>query len=153
MLEKQADFYFAQGRFLLAANYYAQAETQFETVVLKYMNISSATIAKLALEVPSTGGAVGQSDSARFAKIEGAIHESLRSYLIQKFKKLPAESATQRTLIATWLLEMFLRHLNTKDFDEQKEAYMVVQAELFEWLLSPGVKVFLTVGIVCGHIR
>lgn len=153
VLEAQAEFYFNKGRFLLAANYFAQAETAFETVVLKFMDVKPALLDQLAAQSPQMSPATAssnasaillQSDSAQYAALRGAVQDALKSYLLLKFGQLGAADATQRTLLATWLLELYLKRLNSYD-DAQATARAFLRDEFVKWVTMDAVRLALDV--------
>ena len=81
---KQADTYYSQERYLLAASLYGQTGASFEQCVLKFMGLKGR-----------------QHD-------QHALTEALEKYLVEKFKRLPATQMTQKTLIATMILDIML---------------------------------------------
>ncbi|KAJ1976726.1 tethering complex subunit [Dimargaris verticillata] len=102
ILGAQADQYYAQGRFVLSATYYAQTTKPFEEIALKF---------------------VAQPDQ-----------KALECYLSQKLERLRKSDLTQITLLATWLVEIYLHQLNQLDatlqgYSEDDPAYVTCQDE------------------------
>eukprot|EP00158_Paraphelidium_tribonemae_P004321 Partr_v1_DN26687_c3_g1_i2_m69496 putative Vacuolar Protein len=111
---RQADNYFSQGRALLAASLYGQTSASFESCVLKFM-----------------GGDKGSPTSSR-NQLSAKYSEALDKYLQEKFKRLPQKALTQRTLLATLLLDMRLIEYKAADSTFKLE-------DLLNWLKSQGV--------------
>ncbi|KAJ1976423.1 tethering complex subunit [Dimargaris xerosporica] len=102
ILSAQADQYYAQGRFVLSATYYAQTTKPFEETALKF---------------------VAHPDQ-----------EALKCYLGQKLARLRKSDLTQITLLATWLVEIYLHQLNQLDatlqsYSKDDPAYTTCQDE------------------------
>ncbi|GAA5865517.1 hypothetical protein JCM8547_001274 [Rhodosporidiobolus lusitaniae] len=84
VLASEADSFFSSGRFIQAAQSYAQTDAQsFEEVVLRF--------------------------------VEKGERDALRYYLVAKLERLGKGDLTPRTLIATWLVELYLAKLNELD--------------------------------------
>lgn len=79
----QAEYYFKQGKYDLAANYFGKTQRGFEEVTLRFISLNES------------GG-----------------RDALKTYLIQKLDNLKPKDATQRTIICTWLTEIFVNKLN-----------------------------------------
>ncbi|TIC72517.1 hypothetical protein E3Q00_03899 [Wallemia mellicola] len=81
ILAKQADVFFAQGKYIQSAQAYAQSTTKaFETVVLKFVDANE--------------------------------RDSLRYYLSARLERTRKADLTQRMMLATWMLEIYLDKLN-----------------------------------------
>jgi len=76
----QAASYFSDGKYELAANFYAKTREPFEEVALMFINKDKRNALKL--------------------------------YLLAKLAMVPIKATTQLTVIATWLVEIFLNQLN-----------------------------------------
>jgi len=81
----QADFYFNEGSYELAATSYAKTQRSFEEITLKFLGISH----------PNKQG-----------------RNALQKYLLSKLDNLAPADLTQTTMICTWLTEIFLDNLN-----------------------------------------
>ncbi|GAA5992074.1 hypothetical protein JCM10908_000728 [Rhodotorula pacifica] len=80
VLAAEADAYFAAGRFIQAAQAYAQSSKGFEEVVLRF--------------------------------VDKHERDALRVYLVAKLEKLKKSDLTQRMMLATWLVELYLSKIN-----------------------------------------
>ncbi|GAA6046606.1 hypothetical protein JCM3770_006235 [Rhodotorula araucariae] len=80
VLAAEADSYFAAGKFIQAAQAYAQSSKSFEEVVLRF--------------------------------VERDERDALRYYLVAKLERLKRTDHTQRMMLATWLVEIFLAKIN-----------------------------------------
>ena len=83
-----ADYLFASGRSIEAAEAYVRSEKSFEEITLKLMS----------------------------------NREALQRYIEAKLKLLPSEMRSQRTLLATWLLEIYLDNINEKCMTNDEDA-------------------------------
>ncbi|BGP36576.1 tethering complex subunit [Rhodotorula kratochvilovae] len=80
VLAAEADSYFGAGKFIQAAQAYAQSSKSFEEVVLRF--------------------------------VERDERDALRYYLVAKLERLKRTDLTQRMMLATWLVEIFLAKIN-----------------------------------------
>lgn len=84
ILGKEADLYFAQGKFIQSAQIYAQSTSKpFESVVLQFVEVDE--------------------------------RDALRYYLSARLERSKKTELTQRMMLATWLLEIYLDKLNQLD--------------------------------------
>eukprot|EP01104_Vermistella_antarctica_P010093 TRINITY_DN2663_c0_g1_i4.p1 TRINITY_DN2663_c0_g1~~TRINITY_DN2663_c0_g1_i4.p1 ORF type:complete len:947 (-),score=277.56 TRINITY_DN2663_c0_g1_i4:38-2878(-) len=107
----QADRYYHQKNFELAASFYGKTMRSFEEVALKFLSINES--------------------------------DALKSYLVHKLENLGKRDSTQRTLICTWLTEIYLQKLNmaTDAKDDTKGNRMhrnagLLREELHQFLVS-----------------
>lgn len=96
VLRAQAEFYLSRGLANKAALYFARAGAPFEEVVLRLLG----------------GGSKNKSLAAK----DGPELGSLRVYLQEELKILPANAKSQRTMICTWLCEIFLHQIANASF-------------------------------------
>ncbi|GAA5866874.1 hypothetical protein JCM3774_004586 [Rhodotorula dairenensis] len=80
VLAAEGDAYFAAGRYIQAAQAYAQSSKGFEEVVLRFVDKNE--------------------------------RDALRVFLVAKLERLKKTDLTQRTMLATWLVELFLAKIN-----------------------------------------
>ncbi|GAA5965015.1 hypothetical protein JCM8115_005683 [Rhodotorula mucilaginosa] len=80
VLAAEADAYFAAGRFIQAAQAYAQSSKGFEEVVLRFVDKNE--------------------------------RDALRVFLVAKLERLKKSDLTQRMMLATWLVELYLAKIN-----------------------------------------
>ncbi|GAA5932223.1 hypothetical protein JCM3775_001164 [Rhodotorula graminis] len=80
VLAAEADSHFAAGKFIQAAQAYAQSSKSFEEVVLRF--------------------------------VERDERDALRYYLSARLERLKRTDLTQRMMLATWLVEIFLAKIN-----------------------------------------
>eukprot|EP01114_Cavostelium_apophysatum_P012613 TRINITY_DN2865_c0_g1_i3.p1 TRINITY_DN2865_c0_g1~~TRINITY_DN2865_c0_g1_i3.p1 ORF type:complete len:686 (+),score=202.00 TRINITY_DN2865_c0_g1_i3:113-2170(+) len=103
----QADHYFARSSFKLAAEYYGKSLRSFEEITLKLIGIQE--------------------------------NEALKVYLSNKLQNIrnnKSKDATQLTMIATWLTEIYLDKLNQIQDDGAKnsDALEVLEEEFYLFL-------------------
>eukprot|EP00026_Physarum_polycephalum_P001709 Phypoly_transcript_01711.p1 GENE.Phypoly_transcript_01711~~Phypoly_transcript_01711.p1 ORF type:complete len:601 (+),score=99.91 Phypoly_transcript_01711:237-1805(+) len=101
----QAEHYFAQHKYDLAATYFGKTQRGFEEITLRFISLDSGT-----------GG-----------------RDALKKYLLQKLENLKAKDATQRTIICTWLTEIYVNKLNILR-DARHIAYEDLQEEFRHFL-------------------
>eukprot|EP00752_Nemacystus_decipiens_P004533 g4139.t2 len=132
----QAGWYFRRGQHTLAARYYAKTPCCFEEIALKLMEC---------------GG--------------GWKAEALKTYLLERLRHLSAEQAAgehkmQRTMLCTWLTELYLRGFTYLPLDpgtarEREQAEVSLAEELRAFLrgnvaaLDPAT----TMALLSGHGR
>jgi hypothetical protein len=81
VLSSQGDRFFAEGRFIQAAQCYAQTYARtFEEIVLRFL--------------------------------DAAENDALRYYLVMRLERLRKTDVTQRIMLATWLVEIYLSKIN-----------------------------------------
>ncbi|KAK4699337.1 vacuolar protein sorting-associated protein 18, partial [Phenoliferia sp. Uapishka_3] len=80
VLAAEADAYFTAGKYIQAAQSYAQSSKAFEEVVLSFVDKNE--------------------------------RDALRYYLVAKLERLRRTDLTQRMMLATWLVEIFLSKIN-----------------------------------------
>ncbi|KYQ94001.1 7-fold repeat in clathrin and VPS proteins repeat-containing protein [Tieghemostelium lacteum] len=98
----QADHYFSEGKYELAATFYGKTHKVFEEITLKFIN-------------------AGQRDA-------------LKTYLLQKLLNLGRNTDTQKTIISTWLVEIFISKLNTLRDPRDEDRYKKVSGEFRQFL-------------------
>lgn len=81
VLSRQGDWQFEQGRFIQAAQSYAQSSRSFEYVSLRFVDADE--------------------------------RDALRIYLSDRLDLLDKRERTQRMMLATWLVEIYLSKCNT----------------------------------------
>jgi vacuolar protein sorting-associated protein 18 len=99
----QAEHFFSQSKYELAAAYFGKTLRVFEEVTLKFININE--------------------------------RDALKTYLLHKLENIRPKEATQRTIICTWLTEIYVNKLNALK-DRQKEQYSVIQVYYFTYSSS-----------------
>ena len=134
----QADFYFGQGRYQLAAKYYALTQKSFEEITLKL-------IRKVGTGHPSSFFRYHHQPPTHRA-LHVCVHtqdesEALKTFLVNKLDTFKKEDATQVTLLCTWLVEIFLNKLNDARERKDDTEYKALQQEFFEFLAADTVKV------------
>ncbi|GAM27722.1 hypothetical protein SAMD00019534_108980, partial [Acytostelium subglobosum LB1] len=101
----QADHYFKESRYEMAANFYGKTHKIFEEIALKFLNS-------------------GQRDA-------------LKTYLLQKLQHIPRRDTTQKTIICTWLIEIFISKLNSLRTNAADQAnYQKIKSEFRQFLTS-----------------
>jgi hypothetical protein len=100
----QADHYFSQRGFELAAKYYGKTRKSFEEIALKFININE--------------------------------RDALKAYLLAKLASLPDKDATQKTMICTWLTEIYLSKLNNLRDLRLDDQHEVLQDEIRQFLID-----------------
>ena len=96
VLRAQAEFYLSRGLADKAALYFARSGAPFEEVVLRLLG--------------------GGSKKKTLAAKDGPELGSLRVYLQEELKIIPANAKSQRTMICTWLCEIFLHQIANASF-------------------------------------
>ena len=115
VITQQADSLFAQGRYIQAADLYAQSSKSFEHVVL--------------------------------ALVDRNERDALRNYLHSRLSHLRKTDLTQRMMLATWLVEIFLAKLNdledvaasegaSEDADNVRVERAILEDDLRDFLRS-----------------
>eukprot|EP01112_Ceratiomyxa_fruticulosa_P020451 TRINITY_DN6960_c0_g1_i1.p1 TRINITY_DN6960_c0_g1~~TRINITY_DN6960_c0_g1_i1.p1 ORF type:complete len:978 (+),score=224.54 TRINITY_DN6960_c0_g1_i1:223-3156(+) len=99
----QADYYFNENKFDLAATYYGKTQRLFEEITLKFININE--------------------------------RDALKTYLVHKLQNLRSKDLTQRTIICTWLTEIYANKLNQLK-DTKKEIYIDIVEEFHHFLAN-----------------
>eukprot|EP01133_Synstelium_polycarpum_P000223 gene223-271_t len=97
----QADHYFKENKFELAATFYGKTHKIFEEITLKFINANQ--------------------------------RDALKSYLLQKLNHIDRRDTTQRTIICTWLTEIFISKLNSLRGVEL-DKYQKIQSEFRQFL-------------------
>ncbi len=130
----RAEFLLAKGDLSRAATYFGRSDAaSFEDVVLRLLSnvnnlhssSSSSTVADSGDEKTrnvkylSSAGYVSPNSALRLATTDGPELSALRIYLLEKLRTLSPSAKSQRTMICTWLCEIFLHqismaHLNAK---------------------------------------
>ncbi|EFA77130.1 7-fold repeat in clathrin and VPS proteins repeat-containing protein [Heterostelium album PN500] len=101
----QADYYFKENKFELAANFYGKTHKIFEEITLKFINANQ--------------------------------RDALKSYLLQKLQNIPRRDTTQKTIICTWLTEIFIAKLNTlRTTPGQQGNYQKIQGDFRQFINS-----------------
>eukprot|EP01132_Coremiostelium_polycephalum_P007999 gene7999-9842_t len=98
----QADHYFNENKFELAANFYGMTHRVFEEITLKFINANQ--------------------------------RDALKTFLLQKLNHLNARDETQKTIICTWLVEIFISKLNTLRNPSDTDKYNKVNSEFRQFL-------------------
>lgn len=119
VVTQQADALFAQGRYIQAADLYAQSSKSFEHVVLSLVDRNE--------------------------------RDALRNYLHSRLSHLRKTDLTQRMMLATWLVEIFLAKLNdledvaasegaSEDADNVRVERAILEDDLRDFLRSHKVR-------------
>jgi hypothetical protein len=132
----QGDFYFQQKRLLLAAKYYALSSLPLEDVVMQFQFESPLAAMVTDRSTP------GPDDIDSELKNTLLLNDALRTYLTQKMKLLQMEDATQRTLLAMWILELFLKKISLMRKDHPSELQQC-QSDFDAWIASPAIQVHI----------
>lgn len=66
--------------------------------------------------------------------IEEKEYGALRKFVKEKLKKLPAKEKMQKTILSTWLTEMYLNRLNELDAKDSKGSIDLIEEEFFSFL-------------------
>lgn len=119
MVLSQAEFYYNGGEHIKAARLFARSGLSFDAVVLRLLNLD--------LDLGSRGNQMPASktvgddellvESVRDKiTVTGGVQLSpLRVFLLETLKVLPASSKSQRTMLCTWLCEIFLHQIEIAD--------------------------------------
>lgn len=139
MYSAQADAFFQQGRYIQAAEAYANGSRTFEEVVLRFVDQSENDALRVYL-------------SACLEKLP----RNVRSWFCEVAVRCPlietTQDLTQRMMIATWLVEMFLSEINhlddiaaaeaaSDDVENYQARKMIVQEDLERFLQQHKVRV------------
>jgi hypothetical protein len=104
VLRAQADFYLSKGQADKAALYFARSGAPFEEVILRL------------LKSTSTKRVVGDTSPPYLAVTDSPELNSLRIYLQEELKVLPQNSKSHRTMLCTWLCEIFLHQIASTSY-------------------------------------
>jgi len=118
----QAERFFEQKNFLLAAKYYGKTTKSFEEISLKFIRLQYVITCL-------TGN-----DDASLTTTNNRETRALQSYLTERLAALRTQDLTQRTIICTWLTEIYLDQLNRLEGRQTKERYNVIQDEFKSFL-------------------
>ena len=142
MYGAQADHYFNQGRYQLAAKYYALTQKSFEEITLKLIRKvrppSKRTGGTLCIGAHPDGLCCRFCLARRPAQNEG---EALKTFLVNKLDTFRKEDATQVTLLCTWLVEIYLNKLSDARENKREDEYKALQEEFHDFLSTDVVKV------------
>ena len=135
----QADHYFDQGRYQLAAKYYALTQKSFEEITLKLIRkvrppsdrVRSSRLIELTLTAATLLRLPPEQN-------EG---EALKTFLVNKLDTFRKEDATQVTLLCTWLVEIYLNKLSDARENKREDEYNALQEEFHDFLSTDVVKV------------
>lgn len=112
----RAEFYFKEQKYEKAAVYYAHSGLNFEEVTLKLISVNE----NLAVMERSPLQPVSKSEidpttpqgSGKFLWLCNHVNVApVRIYLIELLKLLPASSKSQRTILCTWVCEIYLHEI------------------------------------------
>lgn len=148
--EKQADFHYEQGQFVLAASYYAETAVPLEQVAMKFLAKETklsdilASAPRPDQQQPSIVGDGSDQTAAATEADPWATHDALQIYLTKTLEKIAARGSPdaktqQRTLLATWILELFLKKLKfCKTAPTQR-----IRDDLYSWMGENVVQVLI----------
>eukprot|EP00605_Chrysophyceae_sp_TOSAG23-4_P000496 GSChrysophyteH1.ASY1.ANO1.556.1 assembled CDS len=108
VMKARANAALQAGKVRQAALFFAHSGTSFEEVVMKLL-----------------GGHEKDAETARpdtYAVTHSAELAALRMYLLEEVDKLPAADKSQRTMLCTWLCELYLHHITVDYLAEQGDA-------------------------------
>lgn len=115
----RADFYFKEKKFEKAAVYYAHCGMSFEEATLKLLgtNASLAVSEKTPIENNDS-----QPNFNKFIWLSREVNLSpVRIYLLELLKLLPTTSKSQRTIVCTWLCEIYLHQITDDSLEAERE--------------------------------
>jgi hypothetical protein len=121
----QADFFLASHQIEKAATQFALAGVPFDEVLLLLLSLG----AEQQGSPPSDKG--GQGTTAAEFDFSEPTMEALRLYLREKLRLLPADAKSQKTMIATWLCEIFLHTIAVASQQRQGVANTVQEFKEF----------------------
>lgn len=131
VLSSQADSYFQQGMFELAAKHYAKTQRSFEEIALKFVNYRTPTTEEKD-NTPSECATTNPFTS----RMPTCARNALKTYLLEKLKTLDqTKKRMQQAMICTWLTEIFLDNLNRlqRESDTSVEAKNQLPSEQTEF--------------------
>ena len=119
VMKARAEFSLSCGNIHQAASYFARSGAAFEDVVLLLLrkttdsqkDHSSPKTSKKPLEKP---------DDLTFIVTDGPELSALRIYLLEEMQMLSSNAKSQRTMICTWLSEIFLHQITMSDLNIEK---------------------------------
>jgi hypothetical protein len=130
----RAEFYFKEQKYEKAALYFGQSGLNFEEVVLRLLSVNeslAALLQPLQAKKDSAGNAL------KFVWLSHNLDLSpIRIYLLEVLKSLPPGSKSQRTLLCTWLCEIYLYQINksTASNESGKSTTIDVTPEFMSFL-------------------
>ncbi len=114
VVRARAEFYIAVNKFEQAARIYVQANLPFDEVVLRLLRVTSANISDrnaIINKLITSQMLAPPVSLAQMGLKECPELHALRIYLQEKLNLLPSSSKSQRTMIATWICEIFIHHI------------------------------------------
>ena len=114
VVRARAEFYLAVNKFEQAARIYVQANLPFDEVVLRLLRVTSANISDrnaIINKLITSQMLAPPVSLAQMGLKECPELHALRIYLQEKLNLLPSSSKSQRTMIATWICEIFIHHI------------------------------------------
>jgi hypothetical protein len=122
----RAEFYFKEGRFDKSALYFAHCGMNFEEVVLRLLGINEnlsilqrnvSSFSSFVTDNAPFPSSVGKNEAGSDSKLlwmSNSVNlNPVRVYLLELLKILPSSSKSQRTLLCTWLSEIFLHQITS----------------------------------------
>jgi len=101
VMKARGEFALKSGNIEQAAAYFARSGAAFENVVLRLLSTGST----------AASGSKTSAGVKAFNVTVGPELSALRIYLMEEIELLPAGSKSQRTMICTWLCEIFLHEI------------------------------------------
>lgn len=124
IMRAQADFLMSSGRKEKAAVCFAKSGLSFDEVVLRLINCSGSfnRPPQQSVAAPPAPANTNNASSSFLSTLEdlrglilsgGADLTPLRIYLAESLKTLPSTAKSQRTMLCTWLCEIYLHQIST----------------------------------------
>lgn len=114
IMQTRAEFLLARGEVEKAGAYFARSEVPFEDAVLRLMsNVGAIDYERGKAVAPHLRTAESfAASNLRLATTDGPELTALRVYLQEKLRLLSVSAKSQRTMICTWLCEIFLHQMS-----------------------------------------
>lgn len=114
VLEQHAEFALRVGKAEDAAIYFARCRAPFEETALRLLTNLGPLGANTGETVKHlcTASKVSKGSNILVASTHGAELNALRIYLCEALKQMPQDHKVQRTMVGTWLCEVFLHQIS-----------------------------------------
>lgn len=112
----QADFFVSTHQTLKGATHLALAGVPFDEVVILLLSLGEeqqATAFNSNTNGKNSNGCNGSAQMVEYDFSNEQTMASLRQYLLEKLKAMPQSAKSQKTMIATWLCELFLHAISS----------------------------------------
>lgn len=107
----------------LAAETFARSGLPFEEVALKLIS---------SMKISATKEDKSQPISSAFClSSEPEDYDSLRIYMLELLKVLPTSAKSQRTMLATWITEIYLHSIYASNYVDDQKADVTNQLKAF----------------------